>query len=97
MPQFPGGDKAMFEFISSNIKYPAIAREYGEQGTVYIQFTVEKDGSISKVVSQRPLGYGLDEEALRVINSMPKWKAGEQRGRKVRVRFTIPIKFSLQK
>ena len=95
MPEFPGGFAAMQKFILDNVDYPALAREFGEQGIAFIEFTVETDGSISRLESKRAFDYGLDIEALRVVKLMPKWKAGEQRGRKVRVRFTIPIKFSL--
>ena len=97
MPEFPGGYIAMSKFISSNVEYPAEAREFNEQGTAFIEFTVEKDGSITKVKTlSNQLQFGLNEEAIRVVKSMPKWKPGEQRGRKVRVRFTIPIKFKLR-
>jgi protein TonB len=96
MPEFPGGEEALMRFIQSNVEYPAIAREYGEQGTAYIEFTIGTDGSISKVKALKDLDYGLNEEAIRVIKEMPKWKPGEQRGRKVKVRFTVPIKFKLK-
>ncbi|MCB0476946.1 MAG: energy transducer TonB [Crocinitomicaceae bacterium] len=96
MPSYPGGDKAMMEFISKNVDYPFLAKEMGEQGTAYVSFVVEKDGSISNVkILRQTLQYGLNEAAMDVVQKMPKWNPGEQRGKKVRVRFTIPIKFVL--
>ncbi|MEZ4938790.1 MAG: energy transducer TonB [Crocinitomicaceae bacterium] len=96
MPSFPGGDKAMLEFISKNVDYPILAKEMGEQGTAYVSFVVEKDGSISNVkILRQSLQFGLNEAAMDVVQKMPKWKPGEHRGKKVRVRFTIPIKFVL--
>lgn len=97
MPEFPGGEAALFKFIGENTVYPADAREFNYQGTSYVEFTIETDGSITGVKAIRPLDFGLNEEAMRVIKLMPKWKPGEQRGRKVRVRYTIPIRFALQK
>jgi len=94
-PEFPGGDKALREYILNNIKYPEVARTSGITGTVYVQFVVEKDGSISDVKVVRGIGGGCDEDAVRVVKSMPKWKPGKQRGRPVRVYFTLPIEFKL--
>ena len=94
-PEFPGGDKALREFILNNLNYPEIARKSGITGTVYVQFVVEKDGSISDVKVVRGIGGGCDEEAVRVVKSMPKWKPGKQRGQPVRVYFTLPIEFKL--
>jgi len=94
-PEFPGGDKALREFILNNLNYPEIARKTGITGTVYVQFVVEKDGSISDVKVVRGIGGGCDEEAVRVVKSMPKWKPGKQRGQPVRVYFTLPIEFKL--
>lgn len=96
MPEFPGGAKALNEYLSDNLVYPAPAKEAGAQGTVLVEFVVEKDGSVSNAtvkVSQFP---ALDEEALRVVRSLPKWKPGEANGRKVRVYYNVPIRFSLQ-
>ena len=73
-----------------------MARESGIQGTVYVTFVVEHDGSVTDVRILRGIGGGCDEEAVRVINSMPKWNAGKQRGKPVRVQFNMPIKFTLQ-
>jgi protein TonB len=96
MPEFPGGDEARIKFLSENIKYPMSAREIGIQGKVYFTFTVEKDGSISEVKMLRGIGAGCDEEALRVLAMMPKWKPGRQNGKAVRVEFNMPISFILR-
>ncbi|QQS30334.1 MAG: energy transducer TonB [Sphingobacteriales bacterium] len=98
MPEFPGGQTDLFKFLASNTHYPAMARENGIEGTVYVGFVVMEDGSISQVHIKRGLpggGAGIDEEALRVVNLMPKWKPGMQRGKKVRVAYTLPFKFKL--
>jgi TonB family protein len=94
-PEFPGGDNARIQYISENVNYPKKAREKGTQGTVYASFIVEKDGSISNVEILRGIGYGCDEEVIRVISSMPNWKPGIQRGKAVRAQFNMPIKFTL--
>ena len=97
MPSFPGGDAALMKFISDNVRYPAIAQENGIQGRAICQFTVEKDGSITDIQILRSAGdETLDKEAKRVIKSMPKWSPGKQRGKAVRVSYTIPINFRLQ-
>lgn len=94
---FPGGEAKLYEFIRNNVKYPTLAKETGIEGTVFVQFVVEKDGTLTNVQALRKIGGGCDEEAIRVVKSMPKWKPGSQRGRNVRCSFTIPIKFTLQK
>ena len=97
MPAFPGGDAELFKFLSKNIRYPAIAQESGIQGRVICQFTVNRDGSIVDVRAVRSSGdASLDKEAIRVIQSMPKWKPGKQRGKAVRVNYTVPVTFRLQ-
>lgn len=96
MPEFPGGAAKMLEYIQKNIKYPMMARESDIQGRVFVSFVVEPDGSISNVGILRGIGGGCDEEALRVVQSMPKWKPGKQRGSAVRCSFTVPIIFKLQ-
>lgn len=96
MPAFNGGEEAMYQFLSENIKYPQVAKETGIQGTVIVKFVVEKDGSISDVQLLKTIGGGCDEEALRVVKAMPKWKVGKQNGEPVRVYFTLPIRFTLQ-
>jgi protein TonB len=95
-PEFPGGQAAMMKFLSENIKYPVIAQENGIQGRVICNFVVERDGSITDVQVVRGVDPSLDREAVRVIQSMPKWKPGMQRGKPVRVRFTLPVVFRLQ-
>jgi protein TonB len=95
-PEFPGGEAAMMKFLSENIKYPVIAQENGIQGRVICNFVVERDGSITDVQVVRGVDPSLDKEAVRVIQSMPKWKPGMQRGKPVRVRFTLPVVFRLQ-
>ena len=97
MPEFPGGQQALFKYLSENVKYPVIAQENGIQGRVICQFTVNKDGSIVDVEVVRSGGdASLDKEAVRVIKSMPKWKPGKQRGKPVRVKYTVPVNFKLQ-
>ena len=83
-------------FLNKNIKYPTIAQENGIQGRVILQFVVNKDGSIVDVVVARSVDPYLDKEAVRVVNMMPKWKPGKQRGKPVRVKFTLPVTFRLQ-
>ena len=97
MPEFPGGQQALFKYLSENVKYPVIAQENGIQGRVICQFVVNKDGLIVDVEVVRSGGDpSLDKEAIRVIKSMPKWKPGKQRGKPVRVKYTVPVNFKLQ-
>ncbi len=96
MPEFPGGEMALRAFIGNAIKYPVIAQENGIQGKVYVTFVVGKDGSVSNAVIARGVDASLDKEALRVVNTLPKWKAGKQRGKPVNVSYTVPINFQLQ-
>ncbi len=96
MPEFPNGGMAgLMQFLSKNIKYPTIAQENGTQGRVTVQFVVNADGSIVDAKVIRGVDPYLDKEALRVINSMPKWKPGMQRGKAVRVKYTVPVMFRL--
>ena len=96
MPEFPGGMQEMMRFINENIVYPVEAAQKGIQGRAICQFVVEKDGSISNVVVIRSSGdRDLDNEAIRVVQSMPQWKPGKQRGVPVRVKYTIPVSFRL--
>lgn len=95
MPEFPGGGTAMEHFINENIKYPPAAKEKGIQGKVYIQFVVEKDGTLTDFKVRRGAHPLLDAEALRVLKLMPNWKPGSMRGKKVRTRYTVPIIFAL--
>ncbi|WP_288912068.1 energy transducer TonB [uncultured Bacteroides sp.] len=97
MPEFPdGGMAGLMQFLSKNIKYPTIAQENGTQGRVTVQFVVNKDGSIVDAKVLRGVDPYLDKEALRVIGTMPKWKPGMQRGKPVRVKYTVPVMFRLQ-
>ncbi|MDA3880098.1 MAG: energy transducer TonB [Prolixibacteraceae bacterium] len=96
MPVFPGGELALRRWISNNIDYPVIAAENGIQGKVYVTFVVDKDGSVSDARIARGVDPSIDKEALRVVNSLPKWKPGKQRGKPVRVSYTVPINFQLQ-
>ena len=96
MPIFPGGVSSLLSFISKSIEYPAIAQENGIEGRVICTFIVNADGSISGAEVVRSVDPSIDKEALRVIGLMPKWTPGEQRGQKVRVKYTIPISFKLQ-
>lgn len=95
-PSFPGGEAKMYAYLGKNMKYPPIARDNNIQGRVYVSFVVEKNGAITDVRVLRGIGGGCDEEAIRVVKSMPKWSAGKQRGKPVRVRFNLPIVFKLQ-
>lgn len=95
-PRFPGGEDAMYDFLNNNLKYPQIARELGISGRVYVQFVVEKDGSVSDIKIIRSRDRSLDKEALRIIELMPKWLPGVQNGHKVRVRMTLPVNFVLR-
>jgi protein TonB len=93
MPQFTGDINA---FMGSSLRYPAAASGANIEGTVYVQFVVNEDGAVSNATVLRGIGGGCDEEALRVVNSMPKWKPGKQNGMPVKVFFTLPIRFVLQ-
>ena len=96
MPDFPGGgQQAFLEYLSKNIKYPQMAKDAGIEGTVYIKFVIETDGSIGVVQVLRGVSNALDTEAQRVIKEMPAWSPGEQNGRKVRVSYTVPIRFRI--
>lgn len=95
MPEFEGGMDGMMSFFQKNIKYPAEAKEKGKKGRVLVQFVVEKDGSIVEPKVVKSVSPELDAEALRVVQMMPKWKPGQQRGKNVRVQFTLPVSFRL--
>jgi TonB family protein len=97
LPTYPGGLKEFAEFLEKNLKFPKRAREAKIQGRVYCQFVVEKDGSLSNINVVRGIGYGCDEEAIRVLAISPKWEPGRQTGKTVRVSYTIPIFFQLPK
>jgi len=95
MPKFPGGDAALKEFLQKTVKYPEAALMNGTQGRVVLNFIVEKDGSISDIEVVKKLSDELDAEAIRVVKEMPKWTPGKQKGKEVRVKYTIPITFRL--
>ena len=94
-PQFPGGERAMSEWLQRNIKYPIEAYEANEQGMVYVQFIVYKTGELSDFKIIRGVSDSIDAEALRVVKKMPNWIPGTVRGTKVSVRYTLPISFKL--
>jgi TonB family protein len=96
MPEFPGGNEAMMKFITENIKYPETAKTDKTQGMVIVKFVVKSNGKIDNARIARSVHSALDAEALRVINAMPEWKPGKQRGKAVDVEFTLPVKFTLQ-
>ncbi|MEA4904650.1 MAG: energy transducer TonB, partial [Petrimonas sp.] len=96
-PEFPGGNVAMMNFIAENIRYPKEAHEKGIQGRVITNFIVRKDGSIDSVQIVRGVDPLLDAEAIRVLESMPTWKPGKQRGQPISVRYTLPVIFRLNK
>jgi periplasmic protein TonB len=95
MPEFPGGTKALLKFLSTNIKYPENARYSNIEGTVYINFIIDKTGRVSMPEIVKGIGGGCDEEALRVIRKMPVWSPGLQNNHPVNVRFMLPVKFRI--
>ena len=97
MPEFPGGELALRKYIANTVDYPEIAQENGIQGKVYVTFVVTRNGDIANAGIARSVDPSLDAEALRVVNSLPKWKPGKQRGQAVNVSYTVPINFVLQK
>jgi protein TonB len=94
-PEPNGGLKAFYEYVGENLKYPAKASRMGIEGRVFVEFIVEKDGSLTDINVAKGIGGGCDEEAVRVISNAPKWNPGKQRGNAVRVRMVIPIMFKL--
>jgi periplasmic protein TonB len=96
MPEFPGGEEKLFEYLQKNTKYPAMARESGISGTVFVTFVVQGSGEITDVKKMRGIGGGCDEEAIRVVRNMPSWKPGKQNGKTVPVQYNLPIKFTLR-
>ena len=95
MPEFPGKEKAMMEFVTNNIHYPEEAKDNGIEGRVFVEFVVEKDGSVNEVKVLKGIGHGCDDEAVRVVKTMPKWKPGMQKGKPVRVHYQMPFLFKL--
>lgn len=96
-PSYPGGDKALENFFAKNVEYPASASDNGVEGTVRLSFTVDETGKIGtpKVITPT-IGYGLEEEALRIVKKMPTWKPGVLKGKNVKTRFTLPVRFQLE-
>ena len=95
MPEFPGGMEAFYKYVAEEMDYPSLARRMGIEGRVYVQFVIDKDGSITEVNAVRGIGAGCDEEAELVLANAPKWVPGKQRGRAVKVRMILPITFRL--
>ena len=95
MPVFPGGESALFQYLKKSVVYPALARQQKVQGRVYVEFIVERDGSVSHVKVMRGIGGGCNEEAARVVKQMPKWASGKMNANPVRVQYTLPVKFTL--
>lgn len=93
-PSYPGGMANFYKLIATNLKYPETAQKYNIEGKVFLSFVIEKDGTLSDAKIERSLGFGTDEEALRVIKLSEKWKPGIQKGNPVRVRYNIPIQFA---
>ena len=96
MPEFPGGENALLSFLGSNVRYPVIAQENGIQGRVYVSFVIDETGNINDVSIIRGVDVSLDNEAIRVVRLMPKWKPGKQGGKAVKVRYNVPIFFDLK-
>lgn len=96
MPEFPGGQGELMKYIGKSIKYPVVAQENGIQGRVVVQFVVNKEGKVTDAAVVKGVDPSLDKEALRVVNAMPKWKPGSQRGKPVNVKYTVPVQFRLQ-
>ncbi len=94
-PEFPGGMPAFYKYVADNMDYPSQARRMGIEGRVYVQFVVDKDGTVTEVKAVKGIGAGCDEEAERVLRTSPKFKPGKQRGRAVKVRMVLPIIFKL--
>jgi len=97
MPEFPGGTEALMQYITGAIKYPVSSQEKGAQGRVAVTFIVSKEGDVTNAEIIRGVDDALDEEALRIVNAMPRWKPGRDKGENVNVRFTLPIRFHLTK
>ena len=95
MPEYPGGTKALYEFLFTNLQYPAEALKKEIEGVVYVKFIVDEYGKISSPTVIRGIGAGCDEEAIRIINLMPQWKPGAENGKPAAVWYTLPIKFTI--
>ena len=95
MPEFPGGMQGLFEYMQNNVNYPKEAKNQKIEGRVIVSFIVEKDGSISDVHPLTAVHPLLDKEAIRLVNEMPRWKPGTEKGKAVRVSFALPVSFKL--
>lgn len=95
MPSFPGGESAFGKFLGKNIRYPSAASEASIHGKVYVSFIVERDGTLTDITVERGIGYGCDEEVIRVMKRAPKWTPGIQNGKPVRVKYTVPVAFNI--
>ena len=95
-PEFPGGLRALGDYMSKTLRYPRSAASAGVSGRVFVSFVVNTDGSLTDVAVLKGIGFGCDEEALRVVRQMPRWKPGKQSGRAVRVKYNLPISFALE-
>ncbi|GEM_PF-5730950 len=94
-PEFPGGQKALMNFINGNLHYPADAKKLGIQGKVFVTFVVEKEGTLTGLRVLRGIGGGCEEEAVRIVKKMPRWVPGKFKGERVRVQYNLPVKFTL--
>src|SRR5690606_41001791 len=94
-PEFPGGMDALAKFLRRHVVYPPAAQRANIAGKVVVQFVVEKDGSVGQVTVIKSVGFGCDEEAVRVVKAMPKWSPGKQNGQPVRVYYTLPVSYTL--
>jgi protein TonB len=94
-PEFPGGGIALTEYLRSNVQYPSEAKQASISGRVFVSFVVELDGRITHIQLLKELGFGCDEEAIRVVKTMPRWKPGSQSGRPIRVKYNLPILFGV--
>lgn len=95
IPSFPGGEKAFYKYVSENLTYPRKARNLDITGKVFVQFVIDKDGTVTDVIAIKGVGAGLDEAAIEVLKNSPKWNPGKQRGREVKVRMVLPITFRI--
>ena len=95
LPEYPGGQTAMYQFMAENLKYPSAAREKGIEGTVVVSYIVNVDGSISNPEILRGIGGGCDEEAIRIVKAFPTWSPGIKDGKKVRTEMRLPIRYKL--
>lgn len=96
MPEFPGGESRLKNYLESNLQFPKMAYSVGKEGKVMVSFVIDKDGGVSKINIEKSLGFGCDEEAVRVVENMPKWKPAKRKGQTVAVKLLLPVSFVLQ-